>query len=73
VFGVSEVVVAYIIHSLHMLSHYRDGHLAFLTTLTEVMLLLPMLRSYVPKARILIRAICTRANPSMDSMLFPGN
>ena len=71
--GIPEVVVPYIIHSLHMLRHYRRGHAAFLITPTEVMLLSPMLSVYVPKFTDWMCAICTRASPSTDSILLPSN
>jgi hypothetical protein len=58
---------------LPVLSTYRAGQAAFLITLTEVMLFSPLLLSYVPKIRNLMCAICTRDNPSMDSILFPSS
>ena len=69
--AIPQVVIIYIIHSLHMMSLYKRGHAAFLITPTEVMLLSAMLSVYVHKSTIWMCTICTRASPSTDSILLP--
>ena len=71
--SIPEVVALYIIHSLLISSLDRWGHIAFLITPTEVMLLSAMLSLEVPMSTHWMCAMYTRASPSMDSILLPNN
>ena len=70
--AIPEVIFPFIIHPLLTFSNAIASQSAFLITPTEVMLFFPVLPLYVHKCRCLMLGICTRASPSMDSILFPS-